>query len=186
MRTMDPVDLSTLRVLVVDDEADIRLGLVRLLATLGIEAGEAADGVAALEAFEGGAWDLVFTDLMMPRMSGSELLIEIKKRFPGTEVVPLTGFGSVETAVECLQAGAAHFLSKPFDNEDILGLTRRLGNGILARRRSAGSGPVMVAEDRAMRETVELVERAARMPVTVLVEGESGVGKDVVARALHR
>ncbi|MHC4380443.1 MAG: sigma-54-dependent transcriptional regulator [Planctomycetota bacterium] len=183
---MERTDLSQLRVLVVDDEADIRLGLSRLLQTLGIEAAQAADGRQALACFRDRSWDLVLTDLMMPEMTGAELLREIKRDYPDTAVVLLTGFGSVQVAVQCLQDGAAHFLTKPFDNQNVLEITQRLGSQLLARRRPVDGEGLMVAEDPAMQRTLELVRRVAPRPVPVLLEGESGTGKEVVARALHR
>ncbi len=183
---VNQMDISELRVLVVDDEADIRLGLTRLLETLGVYAKQAADGREALDAFQDSEWDLVLTDLMMPGMTGAELLVEIKKEFPQTAVVLLTGFGSVQTAVQCLQDGAAHFLTKPFDNQDVLSIIQRLGCQLLARRQPREVGVAMVAEDPATQRMLELVRQVAPRQVPVLVEGESGTGKEVVARALHR
>ncbi|MCP4093290.1 MAG: sigma-54-dependent Fis family transcriptional regulator [Planctomycetes bacterium] len=183
---MHDFDISQLRVLVVDDEADIRLGLTRLLESLGIEAEQAADGREALAAFTDGEWDLVLTDLMMPGMTGAELLVEIKKEHPQTAVVLLTGFGSIQVAVQCLQDGASHFLTKPFDNQDVLSIIQRLGCQLLARRQPREVGVAMVAEDPATQRMLDLVRQVAPRPVPVLVEGESGTGKEVVARALHR
>ena len=182
--------LDGLEVLVVDDEADLRLGLRRLLGGLGLSPRTAADGREALEVLARARADLVITDLSMPGMGGLELLTEVKRAFPSTEVVVLTGFGTVQAAVQCLQAGAAHFLTKPFDNEEVLGIVRRLGSQLLAGRRAAAgrlaqgrSG--IVAEDPRMAAVLELVRRVARSPVPVLVEGESGTGKELVARELH-
>lgn len=182
------VDLDGLRVLVVDDEADIRLGLRRLLATLGIDAREAASGDLALKQLDVQEADLVITDLMMPGLTGVELLAAVKARRPETLVVLLTGFGTVQTAVQCIQAGAAHFLTKPFDNAEILGLVRRLAGQIMARR-AGTDGELgsrrMVAVDSRMQRLLELVKRVAPSPLPVLIEGESGTGKELIARAVH-
>jgi DNA-binding NtrC family response regulator len=181
-------DLTGLRVLVVDDEADIRLGLRKLVSTLGASVASAADGAEALELIEREGADLVLTDLMMPRKSGAELLADVKERFPSTIVVVLTGYGTIQGAVSCLQQGAAHFMTKPFDNQDVLTLVARLGRQALAARdaaRSNGGGPEIVAEDPAMQRIMQLVDRVASNPVPVLIEGESGTGKEVVARAIH-
>jgi len=179
--------LDGLRVLVVDDEEDIRLGLKKLIGTLGATVNVAADGALALEIIEREGADLVLTDLMMPRMSGSELLLAVKESHPGTVVIVLTGYGTIQGAVTCLQNGAAHFMTKPFDNQDVLTLVSRIGKQALARRELATSNGEagIVAEDPTMRQVLELVDRVAVSPVPVLVEGESGTGKEVVARAIH-
>jgi DNA-binding NtrC family response regulator len=183
-----PSRLEGLRVLVVDDEADLRRGLARLAASVGAHVAEASDGTAALAELERRGADLVLTDLSMPRMSGAELLAAVKQRWPTTEVVVLTGYGTVQSAVQCLQGGAAHFLTKPFDNDDVLRLVERLGRQLLARKtpplaRLGGSS--LIAVDPRMRAVVELVQRVAKSPAPVLIEGESGTGKELVARALH-
>jgi len=180
--------IEGLRVLVVDDEADIRNGLRKLLSRLGAEVEVAADGLEALGHFEGEAPDLVLTDLMMPRMSGSELLPLVKERSPRTEVIVLTGYGTIQLAVTSLQNGAAHFMTKPFDNEEVDTLVTRLGRQLLARRtpgRAAPGTERIVAEDPAMKHVLRLAEQVAASPLPVLIEGESGTGKEVVASAVH-
>jgi DNA-binding NtrC family response regulator len=174
------------RILVVEDEADIRCGLERLLGRLGGSVRSAADGVEALRLFEMEPADIVVTDLKMPRMSGSELLTELRSRSPQAQVVILTGYGTIQTAVACLRAGAAHFLTKPFDNEEVLQIVERLANqGRAERSRAKTGGRPIVADDAAMGRVLDLAGRAAKRPVPVLIEGESGVGKEVVARFIH-
>jgi len=188
---MNPVsttsnDLKALRVLVVDDEADIRIGIRKLLGRLGAEARVAEDGQHALDLLTEQSADLVLTDLNMPRLGGVELLAAIKERWPETAVMILTGFGTIQSAVSCLQGGAAHFITKPFDNDELLRLTERVGRQVLAGRTTrAPEHDGVIAEDPAMRRVVELVERVAQSPLPVLVEGESGTGKEVVARMIH-
>jgi len=180
-------ELATVKVLVVDDEADIRLGLRMLLAGHGFSVTEAASGADALSEFERAGADVIVTDLQMPGMSGTDLLAEVKRRAPATIVVVLTGFGTIQTAVWCVQHGAAHFLTKPFDNDELVRIMTRLGRQVLAGRReqrAEGAEPV-VAEDPRMQRVMELVRRVAPTPVPVLIEGETGVGKEVVARAIH-
>ena len=179
-------DLAGVRILVVDDEADIRQGLQFLLTKLGAEVRSAGDGIEALEAIGPEGVDIVLTDLMMPNMSGSDLLLAVKERWPLTTVIVLTGFGTIQSAVSCIQAGAAHFMTKPFDNSEVRRLVSRLGRSVLAAR--AKSRPAVgsiIAEDPAMLEVLELVHRAAKTKVPVLIEGASGTGKELVAKALH-
>ncbi|MAE45479.1 MAG: hypothetical protein CMJ86_01185 [Planctomycetes bacterium] len=187
MTVTNTSDLCDLRVLVVDDEADIRLGLTRLSSSVGAQVEQAENGQAALQILDRWPADVVLTDLMMPKMSGAELLVEIKRRSPETEVVVLTGYGTVQSAVQCLQNGAAHFLTKPFDNESVVQLVGRLGRQILARRLPAQDGdPLLLAQDARMQPVTELIARVATSPVAVLIEGESGTGKELVARSIHR
>ncbi len=181
-------DLSGLEVLVVDDEADIRFGLRKLISGLGADVSVAADGEEGLRKAESNAIDIVLTDLMMPKMSGTELLAAIKERMPAVEVVVLTGFGTIQGAVSCLHGGAAHFMTKPFDNQEVLNLVSRIGRQILARRKvehGCDRGAGLVSRDPVMQRVMELVTRVAKSPVPVLIEGESGCGKDVIACAIH-
>ena len=181
------LDLSAVRVLVVDDEPDLRLGLRMLLGNAGFSVGEAASGADALREFERSGADVVLTDLQMPGMSGTDLLAELKRRAPATIVVVLTGFGTIQTAVWCVQHGASHFLTKPFDNDELVRLMTRLGRQVLAgrRERRAEGAESVVAEDPRMQRVMDFVRRVAGTPVAVLVEGETGTGKEVVARAIH-
>ena len=180
--------LEGLRILLLDDEADIRLGLRLLVEPLGAEVETAATGREALLVMERRAVDIVLTDVQMPEMSGTELLAETRARHPRTVVVILTGFGTIQTAVWCMKHGASHFLTKPFDNDEIVHLVSRLGRQILASREPPAppDGCPIVGEHPRMRGVLDLVGRVARAPVPVLIEGETGTGKELVARELHR
>jgi len=180
-------DLAGLRVLAVDDEPDIVLGLRMLLTPTGADVATAASGKEALAILASQGADLVLTDLQMPGMSGTELLAEIKQRWPAIEVVILTGFGTIQAAVWCMQHGASHFLTKPFDNREILTLVTRLGRRLLwtSRGQELDYADGIVGEHPRMREVLDLVDRVAGAPVPVLIEGETGTGKELIARALH-
>ena len=179
--------LNGLKVCVVDDERDVRRGLERLISNAGARVFTAEDGVAALEIVTSESIHVVITDVRMPRMTGPELLTAIKKQSPSTEVIVMTGFGSIELAVSCMAAGAAHFLAKPSDNHQML---RVIGT---IHRRLLPPGPNtdrpdsrLVASDPKMLELVEHIHQVAQTRIPVLVEGESGTGKELVAQEIHR
>lgn len=183
-------DLSELTVLVVDDQEDVRRGLQRLIRTLGCEVEIAASGEEALEKLGKQKHDLVFTDVKMDGMSGEELLREIHQRWTDIEVVMITGHGTIEMAVACLQNGASHFITKPFDNREILAFVERTGYKILSRREAARNlekyrSRTIIAVDPRMREVLALVDQVAATRVPVLIEGASGTGKELIAHEIH-
>jgi len=185
-----PFAPGELRVLVVDDEPDMRRGLRMLAESVGAEARTAASGEEALAELARWTPHLVVSDITMPGMSGLDLLDRLRKSHPAVRVVLVTGFGTIDMAVSAMHRGAAHFVTKPFDNEDILQALKRFGSEALVDERvralQDGSGePTLVARDPAMAPVLELVERVAPTRMTVLVQGESGVGKELVARAIH-
>jgi DNA-binding NtrC family response regulator len=185
---MDDLRFKELSILVVDDEPDVCLGIKHLVKSLGCEVKTASSAEMALTMFEVDKFDLVLSDISMPGMKGNELLKVIKSKWPFTEVILITGFGTIELAVNCLQAGAAHFISKPFDNDEIKDLVSRVGRKILADRKSILNGSrddSIVAESAGMKAVIELVKQVAPTKVSVLIEGNTGTGKEVVARALH-
>jgi len=181
--------LAGLRVLVVDDEEDVRRGIERLVRSTGASTSGAESGEAALAHLEREPADLVVSDIRMPGISGMDLLREVRARRPHVQVVMITGFGTIETAVTCLQAGAAHFLTKPFDNAHLLEVVERVGLEALAARRAREAGRAsdrsIVAVDPRSQEVLAQVDRIAPLRVPVLLEGRSGTGKEVVAHALH-
>src|SRR6185503_20228935 len=175
-------------VLCVDDDPAVGKVLSALLEQAGLTALLAASGNEALEALGRHPIDLVVSDLRMPGLGGMDLLRTVAARWPDIPVVILTAHGSVPLAVEAMRAGAADFLLKPFDRDEVLYVLEKAllahGQGSIpeaalkASRNVLGDSPVM-------RELDELVRRAAAGSATVLVRGETGTGKELVARAIH-
>ena len=182
------------RLLVVDDEKNIREGLAAGLELAGYEVVTAADGNEALKRFLKGDIDLVISDLKMPGLSGVELLERIQAEIPGTPVMLLTGHGTVETAVEAMRLGAWDFLTKPvnidhisllakqaLDNRELLLKHRRLLEELDHSKRFE----TIIGTSSAMRRVFDTTSRAAPTKASILITGESGVGKELVADAIH-
>ncbi|HKJ68814.1 MAG TPA: sigma-54 dependent transcriptional regulator, partial [bacterium] len=185
-----PETLNDIHVLVVDDQADVCRGLKRLIGTTGCQVGTASSGEEALAELRDSPFDIVITDIKMDGLSGIDLLHEINREWPEIEVVLITGYGTIDMAVSCLQNGASHFITKPFDNEDILTFVRRAGYRILARKqRLAGErqyrSPRIIAESPVMHAVLQQVEQVAPSGIPVVVQGKSGTGKELVARTIH-
>jgi two-component system response regulator AtoC len=179
------------RVLVIDDDASLRYTLEAVLSDVGFAVETAETGEKGLAAFEARGADVVLTDLAMPGMDGMGVLERLRAQDPSVPVLVLTAHGSERLAVAAMKAGASDYLPKPF-NPDELTLsvrravevrTLRLENARL--RTEASIGRSMVAESPPMRRLLDLIVRVAQKDVTVLFTGESGVGKDVCAFALH-
>ena len=188
-RTAAEASLLGLSVLVVDDEPDVRLGMEKLVASTGARVRSAPRGDLALRRLEEEPADLVVSDVRMPGMRGDELLTAVKLRWPRTAVILVTGFGTIEQAVECMRLGAEHFLAKPFDNADFLKRIRSVGSGLLSGRKTtdlAAPGDAVVAGPGPMRAVLDELPRLATTRLPVLIQGETGTGKELIARELHR
>jgi DNA-binding NtrC family response regulator len=181
-------------ILVADDEKNIREGLREALMLDGYDVLLAADGKEALGALERGEVDLVISDLKMPRLSGEELLRKVSAEFPTVPVIILTGHGTIESAVQAMHDGAYDFLTKPVNLDRLSLLAKRaLGNRELAlqnrvlqeelERRSQFSN--IIGRSAEMRQVFDLVRQVAPARTSVLITGESGVGKEMIAEALH-
>jgi DNA-binding NtrC family response regulator len=178
------------RLLVVDDDPDLRQFLEEELTEAGYDVLTAAGGAEALEVSAG--VDVIVTDQMMPGMKGSELLTQVRARMPEVPVVIITAFGSIESAVQAMRAGAHHYVAKPFRMEQLLATLadalreRGLRRQIAKLRQEIGVGTNrIVAESPAMRSVLGVIHRAAAADTPVLLLGESGTGKELLARALH-
>jgi DNA-binding NtrC family response regulator len=182
------------RILIVEDEVNIRSALQTILEKLGHQVRSAATGEDALTLLREGGYDLAITDLKMPGMDGVELLRRIKEAWPRTEVVVMTAYGSVETAVEAMRLGAYDYLTKPLDRDRLpVVIEKALERHFLSaenerlreRLETRTQFEQMIGESEAMQRIYRLVEMVAAGDVTVLLTGESGTGKELVARAIH-
>ena len=181
-------------IVIVEDEVNIRTALATMLEKRGHRARLAASGEEAMALFEAGGADLVITDLKMPGMGGIEFVRQIKAQWPETEVLVMTAYGSIETAVEAMRLGAYDYIAKPIDRERFPVLVAKA----LERRSLAQENRLlrdrldtrirfesMIGESEPMQRVYAFVDMVASTDVTVLVAGESGTGKELVARALH-
>ncbi|MBA3442498.1 MAG: sigma-54-dependent Fis family transcriptional regulator [Pyrinomonadaceae bacterium] len=188
-------DTRSVKLLVVDDETPLRSVIQKELERLGYEVQSASDGEAALRLLEEGAVDVLMTDIKMPRMDGMELLRRVRERLNPPEVIMLTGFATIETAIEAMKLGAYHYLTKPYRIAELDALVqqavekRRLrvdNQRLRAQLARQTEMPEIVYTSDVMREVLRLVERVAPSDASVLVVGESGTGKELIAQAVHR
>jgi DNA-binding NtrC family response regulator len=182
-------------VLVVEDNDLEREITVETLRDEGFAVEEAANGRRAMELLQLSRFDTVLTDLMMPGMSGEELLIKVKERYPNTQVVILTAHGSIDSAVKATKDGAFNYLTKPTDRETMVIAVARASelahekqDNQLLRREVAGKLQIegIIGQDPAIIDIIRIVQKVAPSNSTILVQGESGTGKEVIARAIHR
>lgn len=165
-------------VLVVDDDYHMRLALKESLAAVGYGVAFAENGAKALDEVRRRAFDLVITDVKMPRMNGIDLLHHIKKGQPFLPVILITAYGTVQDAVKVIKEGAFDYIQKPFNADTLYGVVKR-ALGV------SGNGGRIIYASRLMREVLMKAERVAKSDATVLVYGESGVGKELVSRYVH-
>jgi two-component system, NtrC family, response regulator PilR len=182
------------RILVVDDEESLREVLGIMLRREGYRVDLAADGAQADQQLLNQDYDLIISDIKMPRMGGMELLAKVKERTPETVMIMVTAFSSTDEAVEAMKQGAYDYITKPFRNEEIrLVVQNALERKILreenremkkelGERYSFGG---LIGKSRPMQKVYELIEKVAASNVNVLISGESGTGKELVARAVH-
>jgi DNA-binding NtrC family response regulator len=182
------------RILIVDDEEQMRDLLVKVLEKNGYQVAVSGDGAQALAFLEKEPVDLVVTDVRMPGMSGMEALRAIKELNPEIVVIIMTAFGSIDQAVQAVKEGAYDYISKPFKIEEML-LTidkaleeRRLRHEVTALRQELHTRyhfENLIGKSRAMQEVFKLIEQVAASRSTVMVYGKSGTGKELVAKAVH-
>ena len=182
------------KILVIDDELDIREGLELLLTTEGYTVELAVNGMDGLHKLESNAYDLVLLDLMMPDRDGMEVLQEVRQRDRETPIFMITAYGSVEAAVHALKLGANDYFSKPWDNEKLIieisrmiALQQRESENTQLRRalKQRYSFPNIIGKSERMVRLLDLVGQVASSRSTILITGETGTGKELVAKALH-
>src|SRR5262249_12896051 len=184
------------RILIADDSATTCKQLQQLLeADGGVDVTTVSDGREAISALIERPYSLVITDLKMPRVSGMELIEEVQKRRLPVSVIVTTGYGSITDAVHAMQLGATDFLTKPIDIDHLRLVVQRalreraLQDEVVSLReqlQERHSFQNILSKNRRMHEIFELISHVAPTPATVLLEGETGTGKDQVARAIHK
>ena len=177
--------------MIVDDERAIREELAYALAYEGYETVEATDGEAGLAELESGTVSAVLLDIKMPGIDGMEVLARAKESWPHVPIIMISAHGDIETAVVAVKNGAIDFLPKPFDTDRVLvSVKNALRLGDLSTENRALKAQIasqhpMVGDSPAMAEVRRLIEKAAPTQAQVLITGENGTGKEVVARQLH-
>lgn len=185
------------KILVVDDEKNLRLVVQKEMTRQGHDTDEAPDGEAAWEMIEADDYDVVLCDINMPRLDGISLLRRTRERIQDPpEVIMLTGQATVESAIEAMKLGAYDYLTKPYRIAELSALVTqaaekqklKIDNQRLRAQlaRTTATLPDIVAESPQMKEVLRLVNRVAPSETSVLITGDSGVGKELVAQAIHR
>ena len=183
--------MQTNKVLVVEDDPGVRAMLSQTLDRSGYDVQSAVDGSDALNKIRSNRFSLVITDVRLPKVNGLQLLGEIKQSTPQVPVIVITGYGSVQNAVEAMQVGASDYLLKPFSSEALqaainrVGITPKDGNEFPADRQQHLVDRRIVTQDQQFLDILKVAENVAHSTASVLVQGESGTGKELLARFIH-
>jgi len=181
-------------VLVVDDDFLIRESLSELLRVEGYEVDSAPGGPEALQRLAAHSYDIIFTDINMPDVTGFDILREVNLKYPETQIVLITGFGEIQTAVQAIKQGAYDYVQKPLIDDNIKMIVRRvmeqkrLSEENRYLRQRLGMRPKFanfVGQDHKIKKVFEIIEAIADTRTTVMITGESGTGKTLIARAIH-
>ena len=180
------------KILIVDDEVNLLQSLSDVLKRKGYSVATAQNGLEALGKLKERYFNIAIVDLKMPKMGGMELLEVMKERYPQTLVVILTGYGTIKNAVEAMKKGAYNYLIKPFSPDEILLIANKIMEEENLReenrflRQELEKKGEIITQNKKMRRLKELIEQVARTEATVLITGETGTGKELVARAIYQ
>ncbi|MEA3545914.1 MAG: sigma-54 dependent transcriptional regulator [Thermodesulfobacteriota bacterium] len=179
------------RILVAEDEEIMRITMLDHLRNQGWQVDEAANGTDALALVKKNSYDLIISDIRMPGIDGENLLEEVKRLAPRTEMILITAHGNTDDALNCLKKGAADYILKPFDLDDLTFRVQRLLNILTIKARCVslesccGQRHPLIGSSSPMQRMLSLISQVTQTDLTVLIHGESGTGKELVAAAIH-
>lgn len=179
------------RILVAEDEEIMRITVFDHLRAQGWQVDAVANGTEALALAQKNGYDLILSDIRMPGLTGEKLLTEVKQSAPRTEVILMTAHGNAEDAVSCLKMGAADYILKPFDLDDLTFRVQRLLNILTIKARCVslesccGKRQPLIGSSAPMQRMLSLISQVSQTDSTILIQGESGTGKELVAAAIH-
>ena len=194
---MAHMDSQTKRLLIVDDEANMRHMLTSLLQLHGYTVDTAANGIEALHMVEQTLYDYILCDLKMPNMNGIDFLLSARDKLWETTVIMMSAYGTIDTAIDALKKGAYDFISKPFKPDEVILTLKKAEERESLKRENRWlkdrirkiqenySFGQMVGKSKVMQQVFSLSEKVANVSTTVLITGESGTGKELIARAIH-
>jgi two-component system response regulator AtoC len=177
------------KVLVLDDEANLRKVLAAMLRREGYDVTVAMDGEQGLAEFHKNGADIIVTDLVMPKVGGMEVLSAVKAANPDVPVIIITAHGTVDSAVEAIKAGAFDYITKPFDQTELSAVIAKASKALESAKRSVRpdmkARAAIIGESAQIQDVYKIIDKVADTPSTVLITGESGTGKELIATALH-